>query len=361
MGIYVDYKKAYDLVWHKGLIVKLYRMQMPPEILKILSHWLEGRKAFISFGSTKSETFDTQIGLPQGSALSPFVFIIYHADLVKTTNAFSTHIFADDLCTLIVPPIYKKYGKMMEFIEKEGTKICKNIHDYACKWQQSINVTKTVYQIFHSQVKEKEISVSMDSTELEKVKMFKYLGWTWSDKLSLKPTIDLCLNQIQKSYVKIKWLKRNKNVSTKVLRTCFFAFSFPFFTWIFPFFAILPKSQQELLQRKYRVGLRLIHRCPFVEAADLFKFTKEKTLEQYISRYLKKRLANAHRTDLGRSLFYEDPFHWNTFNSYREGDKDKRKCLGIGHLFRLARVRKMCERHESYITSWLSFIEAVKE
>lgn len=361
MGIYVDYKKAYDLVWHKGLIVKLCRMQIPPEILKMLIYWLEGRKAYISFGSTKSETFNMQIGLPQGSALSPFVFIVYHADIVTTTNAFSTHIFADDLCTLIVPPIDRKYANMMKSLEIEGTKICKNIHDYACKWQQPINVSKTVFQVFHSQVRVEEITVSMDGIELENVKKFKYLGWTWTDKLSLKPTVDLCLNQIEKSYVKIKWLKRNKNISTKVLRTCFFAYSFPFFTWIFPFFAILPKSQQELIQRKYRVGLRLIHRCSFVETVDLFKFTKEKTLEQYVSRYLKKRLANAHRTDLGRSLFYEEPFHWSTFNSYKEGDKDRRKHLGVGHLFRLARVRKMCERHESYIASWLSFVDSVKE
>jgi len=76
MGLYVDYKKAYDLVWHKGLVVKLNRMQIPPEILKILINWLDSRRAYVSFGKIKSDVFSTQIGLPQGSALSPFVFII---------------------------------------------------------------------------------------------------------------------------------------------------------------------------------------------------------------------------------------------------------------------------------------------
>ncbi len=43
LGIYVDYKKAYDLVWHMGLIVKLFRMQIPLELLKILVSWLTDR------------------------------------------------------------------------------------------------------------------------------------------------------------------------------------------------------------------------------------------------------------------------------------------------------------------------------
>jgi len=361
MGLYVDYKKAYDLVWHKGLVVKLHRMQIPPELLKILISWLNNRSAYVSFGKTKSGIFNIQMGLPQGSALSPFVFITYHADLIKMTNAFSTHLFADDLCTLIVPPIDKKYKTMMDFIEIEGTRISQNLFDYACKWQQPINVTKTVFQIFHTQVNEQEVKVKMDNIELEKVRIFKYLGFTWSDKLSLKPTVDLCLNQIQKSFNRLKWLKRNKNISTEVLRTCFFAYSFPFFTWMFPFFALLPQTQQDLVQRKYRAGLRLIHRCPFIEAGDIFSFTKEKTLDQYISKYLRKKLANAHKTDLGRSLFYEDPFHWNSFINYRTNNKVNRKYRGVGHLFRLARVRKMRERHESYIATWLSFIDAVEK
>ena len=359
MGLYVDYKKAYDLVWHKGLVVKLHRMQIPPEILKILINWLYSRRAYVSFGKIKSDVFNTQIGLPQGSALSPFVFIIYHADLAKATNAFPTHLFADDLCTLVIPPIYKKYKRMMDFIETEGTRICENVYEYASKWQQPINVKKTVYQVFHTQVKEQKIEVKMNQTEIEKVKSFKYLGFTWSDKLSLKSTVDHCLNQIQKSYNKLRWLKRNKDISTVVLRTCFFAYSFPFFAWLFPFYTMLPKTQQELIQSKYRKGLRLVHRCQFVEAEDLLNFTKEKSLDQFISKYLSKRLANAYKTDLGRSSFYEDPFHWDVFISHKSS-KDKRKYLGIGHLFRLARVRKMCERHESYIITWLSFINTVE-
>ena len=45
---------------------------------------------------------------------------------------------------------------------------------------------------------------------------------------------------------------------------------------------------------------------------------------------------------------------------HRTSSNDTRKSLGLGHLFRLARVRKICERHESYIISRLSFIDAAE-
>jgi hypothetical protein len=357
LGIYVDYKKAYDLVWHMGLIVKLFRLNVPTELLKVLLNWLSNRKAYITFGSAKSDDFNTHVGLPQGSSLSPYIFIMYHADIVKNTRAFSTHLFADDLSTLIVPPIHKDYQEMIKFINSAGTQICQNLYEYSIRWKQPINISKTVVQIFHTQGKQPEVEIKMNNIKLETVRIFKYLGFTWSDKMSLKPTVDKCLDNIQRSYSKLKWLQRNKNISTQVLRTCFFAYSFPFFTWIFPFFPLLSPTLRELFQRKFRVGLRLVHRCPFITAEDMFKYTKEKPLEQYVCKYLQKRLANAHRTDLGRSMFYEDIFCWENFVNWEAKDRGRRRSLGVGHFFRLNHVKKMKERHKLFLLTWLSFLD----
>jgi hypothetical protein len=196
----------------------------------------------------------------------------------------------------------------------------------------------------------------MDGVLLEVVRTFKYLGFTWTDKLSLKPTVDYGLQNIQKSFTKLKWLKRNKDISTAVLRTCFFAYSFPFFNWIFPFFPLLPKSQQKAMRQKFRSGLRLIHRCPFVEANDIYVHTKEKPLDYYVSKYLQKRLAKAHTSDLGNSYFFNDIFTWDLFLEQCRDNK-KRSQLKVGHLLLLARVGKMKARHESHLLTWFSFID----
>ena len=64
LAIYVDYQKAYDRVWHTALLFKLWRLDMPFELLKIIESCLKGRKAGVAFGEKTSEVFDIHIGLP---------------------------------------------------------------------------------------------------------------------------------------------------------------------------------------------------------------------------------------------------------------------------------------------------------
>ncbi len=49
LGIHIDYRKAYDMVWHMRLRVKPSRTQMPSEFLKKIRSWLENRKARMNF------------------------------------------------------------------------------------------------------------------------------------------------------------------------------------------------------------------------------------------------------------------------------------------------------------------------
>ena len=188
----------------------------------------------------------------------------------------------------------------------------------------------------------------MAGQKLVNVKLFKYLGFTWSDKLSLKPTVNLCVDKIQSSLSKLKWLRSNRILSTAVLRKCFFSYVFPHLAWVFPFFPLLPHSQQEMLRRKYRVAIRLVHRAPFVNAKDLFAVTGERPLDDYVKKYIERRLKNMYSTDLGSSLFLEDLFFWDTFK--REGSE------GLGHYFCMKRVKNMKAKHQSQLLLWLDFI-----
>jgi hypothetical protein len=349
LAVYVDYQKAYDRVWHAALLFKLRRFGMPLGLLKMTESWLKDRKAYVVFGEKTSKVFNINIGLPQGSSLSPYLFIVFHCDLINCLGAHSSHLFADDLSVLIRPPITKKLAHMLQYLEKEGTRICNQVYAYSRKWKQPINVSKTVAQLFHTQVKRPVVNVLMNGVKIDVVKEFKYLGFTWTDKLSLKPTVDRCIGNIQRSLGKIRWLKSGRNMSSKVLRQCFFAYTFPHFAWLFPFFPLLPITQQQILQQKFRVGLRLVYRCPFISAHNLYTFTSEHSLEFYVKKYIQRRVRTMHMTDLGSSLFYNDIFVWDDFC--------KRKNDHLGHFFRGRRIRQLIERHESYLLRWIFFIE----
>ncbi|CAM4756063.1 unnamed protein product [Rotaria magnacalcarata] len=183
-----------------GFIVKLNRLSIPLGLLKLIESWLNDRRAYVIFGENKSDIFCTYVGLPQGSSLSPYLFIVYHCDLVACVGAHSSHIFANDLNILISAPICREIKPMIKFLEEEGTKICNQIANYSKKWKQPVNVSKAVAQIFHSQVQSPIINVFMDGKKLEVVKEFKYLGFAWTNKMSLKPTIDNTLENIQRTF-----------------------------------------------------------------------------------------------------------------------------------------------------------------
>jgi len=86
-----------------------------------------------------------------------------------------------------------------------------------------------------------------------------------------------------------------------------------------------PKTRNELLLRKFRNGIRLIHRCPFARARDLFQITNENALEECVKTIIKKRLEPIEKSDLGRSPYYNDIFYWDTFHK-TQNDR-------LGHFF----------------------------
>ncbi|CAF2840799.1 unnamed protein product [Rotaria sp. Silwood2] len=131
LAVFVDYQKAHDKVWHKGLAVKLNRLGIPLALLKLIISWLNDRRAYVNFEENKSKIIYMHLGLPQGSSLSPYLFTVYHCDLIACLGAHSSHIFADDLNVLISPPIYREMKPMIKFLEEEGTKICNKIADYS--------------------------------------------------------------------------------------------------------------------------------------------------------------------------------------------------------------------------------------
>jgi hypothetical protein len=77
--------------------------------------------------------------------------------------------------------------------------------------------------------------------------------------------------------------------------------------------------------------------------------TQEEPLEVYVQRYIKKRLENIYKSDLGRSTFLEDVFYWDKFK--------KNKKDSLGHYFRQNRVKKLIKRHETLLIKWIQFVQ----
>ena len=94
--VFLDMSKAFDKVWHKGLIFKLKQNGISGNLLSTLTDFLTLRKQRVVLNGELSSLSNIDSGVPQGSILDPLLFLIYINDLSEglTTNA---KLFADDV------------------------------------------------------------------------------------------------------------------------------------------------------------------------------------------------------------------------------------------------------------------------
>ncbi|KAL4121623.1 hypothetical protein QTP88_014097 [Uroleucon formosanum] len=97
-GVFLDISKAFDRVWHDGLLFKLKHFLPSPYYL-ILKSYLENRSFSVRQKNNISSIKNIEAGVPQGSDLSPLLYNIFTAD-IPTTNQTLLASFADDTAIL---------------------------------------------------------------------------------------------------------------------------------------------------------------------------------------------------------------------------------------------------------------------
>ena len=80
-AVFLDISKAFDKVWHEGLLFKLKQNGISGNLLNVITDFLYQRKQRVVFIGQHSSWANIQAGIPQGSILDPLFFLIYINDL----------------------------------------------------------------------------------------------------------------------------------------------------------------------------------------------------------------------------------------------------------------------------------------
>ena len=128
--LFIDFEKAYDSVHLPTLIVKLEKYGITGKLLQLIQNFLFQRKIQLKINNFLGNIRNCLIfGLPQGSVIAPFLFILYIADMVDSipsnlTKWLTCFKFADDGTLIIVHKNMYECYRLTQWLCNEIAKWC---------------------------------------------------------------------------------------------------------------------------------------------------------------------------------------------------------------------------------------------
>ena len=98
---FCDISKAFDRVWHEGLLLKVEAAGIKGSLPTWFRSYLSNRKQRVVLPGSESQWNDIRAGVPQGSILGPLLFLLFINDIVKDIGC-NIRLFADVTCLFLV-------------------------------------------------------------------------------------------------------------------------------------------------------------------------------------------------------------------------------------------------------------------
>ena len=203
-AVFLDISKAFDKVWHDGLIFKLEQNGISGNLLKLFHNYLKDRKQRVVLNGSFSDYSSIGSGVPQGSVLGPLLFLIYINDLEKNIKS-NVKFFADDtmLYSIVKDP---------ELTASDLNQDLHTIQQWAHQWKLEFNpdptkqATEVQFSCKTSTINHPQLT--FNACVVPKVNEHKHLGLILDPGLSFEKHIIEKIIKAKKSVGIIKHLSR---------------------------------------------------------------------------------------------------------------------------------------------------------
>ena len=193
-AVFCDISKAFDRVWHAGLLYKLEAAGVTGEVLNWFKSYLSDKRQRVILPGVSSVWNFIGAGVPQGSILGPLLFLLFINDIVNGIDS-NIRLFADDTSLFIIVDNAPYAAACLNFDLDRITR-------WAATWLVTFNPSKTEALLLSRKLNTiHHPPLYMENVQIQEVKSHKHLGLYLSSDCSWHQHIN---------YIKDKaWLRIN--------------------------------------------------------------------------------------------------------------------------------------------------------
>ena len=325
IAAFLDVKKAFDNVWHNGLRYKIYQ----------LSDFLVGRVIQVKIEGFLSPKVYPKAGVPEGSNLSPLLFLIYVNNMPNPTHHQTNKSqFADDAGQWAVR---KNIDLAVEYLQRDLDKLAR----WCAKWRIKLNPEKTKVIIFsksRSAIRA-EPALSLYGDLLSYYPQIKVLGITFDNRMTFTKHFEEILERCNQKFHRLRILVNKKwGPSPKTILQIYKQCIRPIFEYGIVSTIIVLETVVTKIQRVQNSFLRL--------ALPLPKYVSARLLHKASGLpYVRERLITVGQNHLAR--MHANPLVEHIINSVRTNTDSESKPtrLPSSHFPR-------CHKHPTMVGPW---------
>lgn len=259
LAAFLDISKAFDKVWHDGLCYKLLLLGVPLILVRLIKAFLTDRIARVRVEDALSDPFTPSAGVPQGSCLSPLLYLLYCHDVPMPRNAKSELAqYADDT-------VYWTSGRTAREVFRGLQQHISALQLWMSRWRVLPNASKTQLILFHHRHKSQRISqrplrhsIRLWGDHVYPSRTARYLGVKLNDILNWSAHLDDVICRARKRLNLLLMLRgRLVGCHFSTLRHTYKLFIRPLFEYAAP--ALAP-AQGLSIQRYYSLERRILRR-----------------------------------------------------------------------------------------------------
>ena len=298
LALFLDVKAAFDSVWKNGLKYKINRIGLTKQMRNMLFSFLDERTLRVNVDGTWSEIVTLEAGTPQGSCLSPILYLIYVNDVTDVLNLekSSASQFADDI------------GLWTTESDVDGAKVLIQeavdaLEQWCRKWYVSLHPAKSKLILFtkcfrhKDEVEEKGLSITLFNEQVQAVKEADFLGVTFDTRLTYEPQIR---KSVTKAYKRLNLLRMISAMSSQhkpdMLVTLYKSIIRPIFENSAICTVSAAETHIEKLQLLQNQALRVVLKTPhYVSIKDLHDLSGVSRIKDHLVSFAQRQLDNMRR------------------------------------------------------------------